>query len=41
MEYYSENVSEQYNKNNKQEKNDAHKIASERWKVSEWKVRIA
>jgi len=26
---------------NEKEKNDARKIASERWKVSEWNVRIA
>lgn len=34
----SENVSEQHNQNNKKEKNDALKIAAERWKVSEWNV---
>lgn len=37
-EYSSETVSEQYDE---KMKNDARKIASERWKVSEWKVRIA
>jgi len=37
-EYSSETVSEQHDE---KEKNDARKIASERWKVSEWKVRIA
>jgi len=36
MEYVSETVSET---NNEEKKNDARKIASEKWKVSEWKVR--
>jgi len=34
-EYSSDKVSEQHNQNNKKEKNDARRIASERWKVSE------